>query len=58
MVTNCAMGLSQLGLKHGDCIGLIGDPCEEYTICELAAQSLGAVTFGIYPTSPQKSYII
>ena len=54
MVANCAMGLSQLGLKHGDCIGLIGDPCEEYTICELAAQSLGAVTSGVYPTSSSK----
>ncbi len=47
----CAMGFAQLGLKHGDRVALMGDPCEEYTICELAAQALGAITYGIYPTS-------
>lgn len=52
MVASCAAGFIQLGLKHGDCVALMGDPCEEYVICELAAQSLGAVTYGIYPTSP------
>ncbi len=50
-VSCCAAGLSGLGLKHGDRLALMGDPCEEYTICELAAQSLGAITYGIYPTS-------
>src|SRR3974377_1717045 len=51
MVSCCAAGLIKLGLKHGDRLALMGDPCEEYTICELAAQSLGAITYGIYPTS-------
>ena len=50
-VACCAMGFAQLGLKHGDRVALMGDPCEEYTICELAAQALGAITYGIYPTS-------
>lgn len=54
MVANCAMGLSQLGLKHSNCIALMGDPCEEYIICELAAQSLGGISFGIYPNSSEK----
>ncbi len=53
-VRNCAMGLRQLGLKHGDRLALMGDPCEEYMISELAAQALGALTYGIYPTSSQK----
>ena len=48
------MGLKQLGLKHGDRLALMGDPCEEYMISELAAQALGALTYGIYPTSSQK----
>jgi long-chain acyl-CoA synthetase len=54
------MGLRSLGLGTGDRLALMGDPCEEYVICELAAQTLGAVTFGIYPTSSQKelSYLI
>ena len=50
-VARCAMGFAQLGLKHGDRVALMGDPCEEYTICELAAQAWGAITYGIYPTS-------
>jgi len=53
-VTHCAMGLRTLGLKHGQRLALMGDPCDAYMICELAAQALGAVTYGIYPTSSQK----
>ena len=29
----------------------MGDACEEWMICDLAAQALGAVTYGIYPTA-------
>lgn len=54
LVANCAMGLIELGLRHGERLALMGDPCEEYVICELAAQALRAVTYGIYPTSSQK----
>jgi long-chain acyl-CoA synthetase len=54
MVVQCSMGLTKLGVNHGDHVALIGDPCEEYAICELAAQALGAITFGIYPTSSSK----
>ena len=53
-VASCAMGLKKLGLTHGYRLALMGDPCEEYMICELAAEALGAVTYGIYPTSSQK----
>ncbi|MBW2030319.1 MAG: AMP-binding protein [Deltaproteobacteria bacterium] len=53
-VAKCAMGLRALELGRGDRLALMGDPCEEYMICELAAEALGAVTYGIYPTSSQK----
>jgi len=53
-VACCAMGFKKLGLAHGKHLALMGDPCEEYMICELAAEALGAVTYGIYPTSSQK----
>jgi len=56
-VANCAMGLKALGLNRGDRLALMGDPCEEYAICELAAQSIGAVTYGIYPTSSSKEVL-
>ena len=56
-VSQCAMGLNGLGLGRGQRLALMGDPCEEYAICELAAQMLGSVTYGIYPTSSQKELL-
>ncbi len=53
-VAQCAMGMRQLGLDKGKTVALMGDPSEEYVVCELAAQSLGAITYGIYPTSSSK----
>ncbi|MGD9043949.1 MAG: AMP-binding protein [Desulfobacterales bacterium] len=53
-VAICAMGFKKLGLRHSDRLALMGDPCEAYVICELAAEAVGAVTYGIYPTSSQK----
>ncbi len=53
-VASCAMGFKHFGLKQGERLALMGDPCEEYMISELAAQALGALTYGIYPTSSQK----
>ncbi len=32
-------------------MAIIGNPCPEWTIADLAAQALGAITYGIYPTS-------
>ena len=29
----------------------MGDACEEWMVCDLAAQSLGAIVYGIYPTA-------
>ena len=56
-ISRCAIGLKGLGLETGKRVALMGDPCEEYTICEIAAQALGAVTYGIYPTSSQKELL-
>jgi long-chain acyl-CoA synthetase len=53
-VALCAKGLEKLGLGKGRTLALMGDPCEEYVIAEYAAQALGAITYGIYPTSSQK----
>lgn len=49
MVANCAKGFMKLGLRHGEFVVLIGDPCEEYTICELATQFIGAITLSLHP---------
>ncbi len=54
MVAGCAIAFMGLGLRKGHRLALMGDPSAEYVIAELAAQCLGAVTYGIYPTSSQK----
>lgn len=51
LVGRCARGLLGLGLEPGDRVAIMGDACEEWMICDLAAQSVGAITYGIYPTA-------
>jgi len=50
-VARTAKAFAALGLKKGERIAIMGDPCEEWLICDLAAQSLGAIVYGIYPTA-------
>ena len=50
-VAHAARALQALGLKRGERVAIMGDACEAWMICDLAAQSLGAVTYGIYPTA-------
>jgi long-chain acyl-CoA synthetase len=51
LVARTAKAFESLGLKPGERVAIMGDACEEWMICDLAAQSLGAVVFGIYPTA-------
>ncbi|HSD44613.1 MAG TPA: AMP-binding protein [Burkholderiales bacterium] len=51
LVERCARGFATLGVKAGDRVAIMGDACEEWMVCDLAAQALGAVTYGIYPTA-------
>ena len=47
-----ALGMArELGITRGETVAILGNPCPEWTIADLAAQALGAVTYGIYPTS-------
>lgn len=50
-VGRVARALQQIGLKRGDRLAIMGDAFEEYAICDMAAQAVGAVTYGIYPTA-------
>ncbi len=50
-VGRCALGFRALGLAKGDRVAIMGDACEEWVICDMAAQAAGAITFGIYPTA-------
>jgi long-chain acyl-CoA synthetase len=54
------LGLKHLGLKKGDKVSVLGDNCREWLYADLAAQSSGAVTVGIYPTdvASQVKYVL
>src|SRR5437588_734348 len=49
LVTRMARALSALGLSATERVAIMGNACEEWAICDLAAQSLGAIVYGIYP---------
>ena len=51
LVAHGARILQRLGVRSGDRVAIMGDVCEEWMICDLAAQSLGAIVYGIYPTA-------
>jgi long-chain acyl-CoA synthetase len=51
LVARTARGLAGLGLARGERIAIMGDACEEWILCDLGAQALGAITYGIYPTA-------
>lgn len=51
LVARTAQALSALGLQPGERVAIMGDVCEEWPICDFAAQSLGAIVYGIYPTA-------
>jgi long-chain acyl-CoA synthetase len=50
-VARAARAFAALGLRGGDRVAIMGDACEDWMICDLAAQSLGAIVYGIYPTA-------
>src|SRR6185312_14783862 len=50
-----AKALVAEGLHAGDRVAIMADVCEEWLICDQAAQALGAIVYGIYPTaSPEE----
>lgn len=51
LVARSARGLAELGLAGGERVAIMGDACEEWILCDLGAQALGAITYGIYPTA-------
>ncbi len=51
LVGRLANGLQALGLERGERVALMGDACEEWTLCDLAVQATGAISFGVYPTA-------
>ena len=51
LVSSCAFGFRALGLGKGERVAIMGDCCEGWAIADLATQSAGAISYGIYPTA-------
>lgn len=45
-----ALGLISLGVNPRDRIAIMGDPCFEYFVADMAGVAVGAITYGIYTT--------
>jgi long-chain acyl-CoA synthetase len=52
LVARAAKAFAAQGLVAGERIAIMADACEEWLICDQAAQALGAIVYGIYPTAP------
>ena len=50
-VAETALGLAALGVKAGDRVAIMGDPCPEWLYADMAIMAIGAITVGVYPTS-------
>jgi len=54
------LGLRALGLPHGGHVGVIAENRIEWVITQMGAGLVGAVTVGVYPTSPasEVAYVV
>lgn len=54
------LGLHALGVTEGSHIGVISDNRLEWVLAQMGASVIGAVTVGVYPTSPavEASYVL
>ncbi len=59
-VVSIALGLKALGIRKGDRVGLFSVTCVEWTLSDLAIQSLGAITVPVYHsnTAEQAEFIL
>jgi long-chain acyl-CoA synthetase len=51
LVSKVAQAFEAVGLRPGDRVAIMGDPCEEWVVADIAAQAIGCITYGIYPTA-------
>lgn len=59
-VRRFADGLEKLGFREGDRLAIAGEGIPEWMYADMAAQTLGGLCVGLYPTSPwqELSYIL
>lgn len=59
-VRSFCLGLKHLGLQRGDRVSILGDNCPQWLYADLAIQSAGGISVGVYPTNSylQVKYIL
>jgi len=59
-VRGVCLALLSLGLKHGECVSVIGDNCPEWVYVDLGTMHAGGVTVGVYATNSweQCQYVV
>ncbi|MEM2982903.1 MAG: AMP-binding protein, partial [Candidatus Bathyarchaeia archaeon] len=59
-VRNFCLGLYSLGLKRGGHVSILSENIPEWLYADLAIQSAGGVSVGVYPTNPppEVKYIV
>lgn len=50
-VARIGLALHALGVRKGDRVAIIGDAVPEWLLTDFAAQCIGAISYGLYPTS-------
>lgn len=50
-VERVCLGLRAIGLKSGERVAILGDPCPGWIFAEMATLAAGGICYGIYPTS-------
>ena len=55
-----ALGLQALGLEYGGHVGVLSENRTEWVLAQMGAGLLGAITVGVYPTSPatEVAYVV
>lgn len=50
-VERVSLGLTAVGLKPGERVAILGDPCPGWIFAEMATLAAGGICYGLYPTS-------
>ena len=53
---NISYGLMQLGVQHGDCVGIISTNRPEWNMIDMAIMQIGAISVPVYPTISENDY--
>ena len=53
-ICRIGLGLHTLGVGPGDRVAIVGDPLPDWLLTDFAAQCLGAISLGLYPTSSRE----